>query len=114
MVDDASSDDTAAVAARHGAPVLRLPFNVGIGGAVQTGFRYARDEGYEIAVRLDGDGQHVASELGKLLGPIRAGDADLVVGSRFVDPGGATARRSRGAWASACSRGSCRSSAGRR
>ena len=87
-VDDASSDDTAAVAAAHGALVLRLPFNVGIGGAVQTGFRYARDEGYEIAVRLDGDGQHVASELGKLLGPIRAGGADLVVGSRFVDPGG--------------------------
>ena len=88
VIDDASSDDTAAVAAQHGALVLRLPFNVGIGGAVQTGFRYARDEGYEIAVRLDGDGQHVASELGKLLGPIRAGDADLVIGSRFVDPGG--------------------------
>ncbi len=73
VVDDASSDDTAAVARAHGATVLRLPFNVGIGGAVQTGFRYARDEGYEIAVRLDGDGQHDASELGKLLGPIRAG-----------------------------------------
>jgi glycosyltransferase involved in cell wall biosynthesis len=88
VVDDASVDDTAEIAREHGATVLRLPFNVGIGGAVQTGFRYARDEGYEIAVRLDGDGQHVASELGKLLGPIRAGDADLVIGSRFVDPGG--------------------------
>jgi glycosyltransferase involved in cell wall biosynthesis len=88
VVDDASSDDTASVARAHGATVLALPFNVGIGGAVQTGFRYARDEGYEVAVRLDGDGQHDASELGKLLGPIRAGDADFVVGSRFVDPGG--------------------------
>lgn len=88
VVDDASSDETAAVASTHGATVLRLPFNVGIGGAVQTGFRYARDEGYEIAVRLDGDGQHVASELEKLLGPVRAGEADLVIGSRFVDPGG--------------------------
>jgi glycosyltransferase involved in cell wall biosynthesis len=88
VVDDASDDDTASVAQRHGATVLPLLFNVGIGGAVQTGFRYARDEGYEIAVRLDGDGQHDASELGKLIAPVRAGEADLVIGSRFVDPGG--------------------------
>jgi glycosyltransferase involved in cell wall biosynthesis len=88
VVDDASDDETAWVAKRHGATVLPLLFNVGIGGAVQTGFRYARDEGYEIAVRLDGDGQHDASELGKLIGPVRAGEADLVIGSRFVDPGG--------------------------
>ena len=88
VVDDASSDDTAKVAESHGATVLSLPFNVGIGGAVQTGFRFARDEGYEVAARLDGDGQHDASELEKLLGPIRAGTADLVIGSRFVDPGG--------------------------
>ncbi len=89
VVDDASTDETAIVAEAHGATVLRLLFNVGIGGAVQTGLRYARDEGYEIAVRLDGDGQHDASELGKLLEPIRAGEADIVIGSRFVDPGGA-------------------------
>ncbi len=89
VVDDASTDDTAAVAEAHGATVLRLLFNVGIGGAVQTGFRYARDTGFQVAVRLDGYGQHDASELGKLLGPIRAGSADLVIGSRFVHPGGA-------------------------
>jgi len=88
VLDDASDDETASVAQRHGARVLPLLFNVGIGGAVQTGFRYARDEGYEIAVRLDGDGQHDASELGKLIGPVRAGEADLVIGSRFVDPDG--------------------------
>ena len=88
VVDDASTDGTADVARAHGATVLALPFNIGIGGAVQTGFRYARDEGYEVAVRLDGDGQHAADELGKLLAPIRAGDADLVIGSRFVDPAG--------------------------
>ena len=88
VVDDASTDDTAGVARAHGAKVLALPFNVGIGGAVQTGFRYARDEGYDVAVRLDGDGQHAAEELGKLLAPIRAGDAELVIGSRFVDPAG--------------------------
>jgi glycosyltransferase involved in cell wall biosynthesis len=88
VVDDASTDETVDVARAHGATVLALPFNVGIGGAVQTGFRYARDEGYEVAVRLDGDGQHAAEELGKLLAPIRAGEAQLVIGSRFVDPRG--------------------------
>jgi glycosyltransferase involved in cell wall biosynthesis len=89
VVDDASSDETAAVAESLGATVLRLPFNVGIGGAVQTGFRYALQEGYDTAVRLDGDGQHDASELAKLLAPLERGEADLVVGSRFVDRGGA-------------------------
>jgi glycosyltransferase involved in cell wall biosynthesis len=88
VVDDASTDRTADVAEEHGATVLRLLFNVGIGGAVQTGFRYARDAGYDTAVRLDGDGQHDAAELPKLLGPLRAGKADLVIGSRFVAPGG--------------------------
>ncbi|HJS49290.1 MAG TPA: glycosyltransferase family 2 protein, partial [Gaiellaceae bacterium] len=88
VIDDASTDDTAEVAELHAATVLRLPFNIGIGGAVQTGFRFARDEGYDIAVRLDGDGQHAASEIPKLLGPVEAGEADLVIGSRFVDPGG--------------------------
>ena len=89
VIDDASTDDTAEVAALHGATVLRLPFNIGIGGAVQTGFRFALDEGYDAAVRLDGDGQHAAFEIPKLLGPIEAGEAELVIGSRFVDRGGA-------------------------
>jgi glycosyltransferase involved in cell wall biosynthesis len=89
VVDDASTDETAAAAAARGATVLRLPFNVGIGGAVQTGFRFALEEGYDTAVRLDGDGQHDASELGKLLAPLERREADLVVGSRFVDEGGA-------------------------
>ena len=88
VIDDASTDDTAKVAESHGATVLSLPFNVGIGGAVQTGFRYALEHGYELAVRLDGDGQHDASEIPKILEPIEAGEADLVIGSRFVDPGG--------------------------
>ena len=85
VVDDASTDATSEVAAARSATVLRLPFNVGIGGAVQTGFRFAVAEGYDVAVRLDGDGQHDPSELGKLLAPIEAGDANLVIGSRFVD-----------------------------
>jgi len=85
VVDDASSDETAAVARSHGATVLRLPFNVGIGGAVQTGFRYALAEEYDRAVRLDGDGQHDAREIPKLLEPVECGEADLVIGSRFAE-----------------------------
>ena len=88
VVDDASTDGTPDVAESCGAIVLRLPFNVGIGGAVQTGFRFALDEGYDLAVRLDGDGQHDASEIPKILGPVLAGEADLVIGSRFVDGSG--------------------------
>ena len=88
VVDDASTDGTADAAEERGATVLRLPFNVGIGGAVQTGFRYALEEGYERAVRLDGDGQHDASEVQKLFEPLERGEADLVIGSRFVDGGG--------------------------
>jgi len=88
VVDDASTDDTAGVARARGATVLRLPFNVGIGGAVQTGFKYALAEGYDLALRLDGDGQHDPAELPKLIDPIERGEADLVIGSRFVDQTG--------------------------
>ena len=88
VIDDASTDDTAAIARAHGATVLQLPFNVGIGGAVQTGFRYALDEGHDLAVRLDGDGQHDAAEIPRLLEPVERGEADLVIGSRFVEGNG--------------------------
>jgi glycosyltransferase involved in cell wall biosynthesis len=84
VVDDGSTDRTATVAREAGARVVSLPFNLGIGGAVQTGFKLAREEGFDLVVRLDGDGQHVASELAKLLAPILDGTADIVVGSRFV------------------------------
>ena len=73
--------------AAAGAAVVRLPFNLGIGGAVQTGFKYALAEGYESPIRLDGDGQHDPSELPKLIGPVLAGEADIVVGSRFAGAG---------------------------
>jgi glycosyltransferase involved in cell wall biosynthesis len=86
VIDDGSTDSTAELAAAAGAIVLRLPFNLGIGGAVQTGFKYAVDHGYELAVRLDGDGQHDPAELPKLTGPLLRGEADIVVGSRFADP----------------------------
>ena len=77
-------DGTSAAAHAAGAAVVRLPFNLGIGGAVQTGFKYALEHGYEIAVRLDGDGQHDPTELPKLLAPVLAGEADIVIGSRFA------------------------------
>jgi glycosyltransferase involved in cell wall biosynthesis len=89
VVDDGSRDGTAAAARGAGAAVVRLPFNLGIGGAVQTGFKYALAHGYDLAVRLDGDGQHDPAELPKLIEPVLAGEADIVVGSRFAeaDPG---------------------------
>ena len=83
VIDDGSTDATAEVARSRGAAVVSLPFNLGIGGAVQTGFKYALEHGYELAVRLDGDGQHDPAELPKLIGPVVAGEADIVVGSRF-------------------------------
>jgi glycosyltransferase involved in cell wall biosynthesis len=87
VVNDGSHDRTASVAAAHGAHVLTLPFNLGIGGAMQTGFRYAFEQGFDLAVQIDGDGQHDPTELPKIVGPVVAGEADLVVGSRFAGNG---------------------------
>jgi glycosyltransferase involved in cell wall biosynthesis len=87
VVDDGSTDRTAGVAVDRGAHVLRLPFNLGIGGAMQTGFRFAFEQGYDIAVQIDGDGQHDPSQLSKILAPVLAGEADLCVGSRFTGEG---------------------------
>ncbi len=86
VVDDGSTDGTAAAVPR-GAIVLSLPFNLGIGGAMQTGYRYAAMHGYDVAVQVDGDGQHPVDAVPRLVEPIEAGEADLVVGSRFL-PGG--------------------------
>jgi glycosyltransferase involved in cell wall biosynthesis len=87
VVDDGSVDRTADVAREHGATVVRLPFNLGIGGAVQTGFRYAFEQGYDLAVRLDGDGQHDPSQLDRIVRPVVTGEADIAVGSRFAEAG---------------------------
>lgn len=84
VVDDGSVDRTAEVAAGRGVQVLRLPFNLGIGGAVQTGFRYAYENGFDLAVQVDGDGQHDPSQLPLILEPLLQGEADVVVGSRFA------------------------------
>jgi len=87
VVDDGSRDRTADVARACGAHVLRLPFNLGIGGAVQTGFRYAYENGFDLAVRLDGDGQHDPDHLDAVVAPVLSGDADIAVGSRYLGDG---------------------------
>lgn len=84
VIDDASSDQTAQVAQSHNVPVLRLAANLGIGGAVQTGFKYALLHSYDVVVQLDGDGQHDPSWIEELLKPIARGEADCVIGSRYL------------------------------
>ena len=96
VVDDGSTDRTAEVARTvPGARVVTLPINVGIGGAVQTGFLYARRKGYDVAVQIDADGQHRPAEVGRLLEPILRAEADVVVGSRFMGKGSYRGRASR-------------------
>ena len=84
VIDDASSDETAMIAAQSGAEVVSLPCNLGYGGAVQTGFKYALERGYDYAVMLDADGQHDPASIPALLASILAGEADVAIGSRFL------------------------------
>ncbi|WP_432825416.1 glycosyltransferase family 2 protein [Dactylosporangium sp. CA-092794] len=86
VVDDGSSDDTAARAAAAGAIVAKLPFNLGVGGAMRTGYRYARDHGYDVAIQVDADGQHDPRYIPKLVDALE--EHDLVIGARFAGEGG--------------------------
>lgn len=86
VVDDGSSDGTAAAARRAGAMVASLPFNRGLGAALQTGYLYARDNGYSFCAHLDSDGQHRPEDLHQLLDVVRSDRADLVLGSRYKLP----------------------------
>lgn len=95
VIDDGSRDRTSETARAKGAHVLTLPFNLGIGGAVQTGFLFAWEQGFDLAVRCDGDGQHDPAQLGLVLAPVLAGEADVCVGSRFVGEGGYRSSRAR-------------------
>ncbi len=86
VIDDGSSDQTVPVVLARGAGILSLPFNVGIGGAVQTGFQYALSKNSRYVVRIDADGQHDPLWIENLLLPLKEGRADMVVGSRFLPP----------------------------
>jgi glycosyltransferase involved in cell wall biosynthesis len=85
VVDDGSSDATAERARETGALVASLPFNQGLGAALQTGYLYALREGYGCCAHLDADGQHPAAEVARLLEEVHADRADLVIGSRYRD-----------------------------
>lgn len=84
IINDGSTDKTAEVCANAGYQVLNLPINMGIGGAVQTGYRYAKKNNYDAAVQIDGDGQHDVAFLEDMLKLLETGEADVVIGSRFV------------------------------
>jgi glycosyltransferase involved in cell wall biosynthesis len=85
VIDDGSSDDTALAARQAGAVVVRLPFNLGVGGARRLGFRYAKAHGYQVAVQIDADGQHDPRYVPKLIDGLQ--EASLVIGARFAGEG---------------------------
>ena len=88
VVNDCSTDNTVDILKEYGANYLSLPINLGIGGCVQSGYRFALEQGYDIAVQMDGDGQHDPQFLDKVIAPIVSGQADLVIGSRFLEKEG--------------------------
>jgi glycosyltransferase involved in cell wall biosynthesis len=87
VVNDGSADETFEIARSEGCAVLDLCFNLGIGGAVQAGFKYAVEGGYDVAVQVDGDGQHPADQIEALSRPILEEGCDMAVGSRYLAPG---------------------------
>lgn len=84
IINDGSKDATRNICLKNEYNFIDLPLNLGIGGAVQTGYKYAEREGYEIAIQIDGDGQHDVSHLDKVIEPLKNGQADIVIGSRFI------------------------------
>ena len=95
VINDCSRDGTAQKLKRAGGARLNLPCNLGVGGAMQAGFRYAVEQGYDYAIRLDGDGQHPPAECAALIERMGQGNVDLVTGSRFLADGGYTSSRVR-------------------
>jgi len=86
VIDDGSSDETTRAAKETGkATVITLPYNLGIGAAVQTGFIYAQRKNYDVIVRVDGDGQHRPQDILRLIRPIMVNETDMVIGSRFLE-----------------------------
>ena len=88
IVNDCSTDNTEEIIRRRGYKYVSLPANLGIGGGVQTGYIYAAQNKYDIAIQIDGDGQHDPAYIEKLIAPIIAGEADIAIGSRFIDKTG--------------------------
>ena len=88
IINDCSTDNTLEMCRRHGFSYLNLPVNLGIGGAVQTGYRYAYYHGYDIAVQFDGDGQHSSAYLTDMADTLEKTDSDMVIGSRFIEKEG--------------------------
>jgi len=95
VINDCSTDGTAQKLKTVGCAWLNLPCNIGVGGAMQAGFRYALEQGFDYAIRLDGDGQHPPAECSALIERMAQGDVDLVTGSRFLGNGGYTSTRVR-------------------
>ena len=85
VINDCSRDDTIRICREHHLNVLDLPINLGIGGAIQTGYRYALECGYDMAVQFDGDGQHDAKYLQLLADKLESEQLDMVIGSRFIE-----------------------------
>lgn len=85
VIDDGSTDQTKQICSDNNYNYISLPINLGIGGAVQTGYRYALENGYDIAIQSDGDGQHNVEYVEQLIMPILKGDADIAIGSRFLN-----------------------------
>lgn len=85
IINDGSTDNTKEICVRNQYQVLNLPVNVGIGGAVQTGYRYAFENNYDAAVQIDGDGQHDVAYLDEMLKILESGRAEVVIGSRFME-----------------------------
>jgi glycosyltransferase involved in cell wall biosynthesis len=88
VLNDCSTDDTAAVARAAGADVLTLPHHLGLGGCVQTGYKLAYELGFEYVIRVDGDGQHDARDIPRVFERLRESGCEMVIGSRFVDDNG--------------------------
>ncbi len=88
VVNDCSTDSTSSIISKLNCVALNLPVNLGIGGAVQTGFRYAFENDFDFAIQIDGDGQHPASEIPKLISAGKENNLDIVIGSRFISKEG--------------------------
>ena len=88
IINDCSTDRTLAICRENGFHVVNLPINLGIGGAVQTGYRYALENGYDIAVQMDGDGQHDPAYLGEMARVLEEEKLNMVIGSRFIEKEG--------------------------